>query len=491
MASRSAVGRIRSCANLAAVQRRAYNNTWRIDVATYHLERQIPLEEGYDLVVAGGGPAGVAAAISASRLGGRVLLLEATGCLGGMATSGLVTAFDPMSDGHRMLVQGLMREIVETLYARGGLDPDATPAFWQSKYMTWTPFHPEALKRLLDELVVKAGVEIRFFTRLMDADVDRGRHSVNGVILHNVEGYRYVAAKTFIDATGDAILADLCGVTCRQAGRDTPGIMPATLTSLFAGIDFARFDRKSQRANLPRAIQDGHFTQPDRHLPGMSRIGQTLGYLNGGHVFHLDALRCKDLTDGMILGRKIAVEYTEYYRKYVPGCEKIEHVTTAALMGTRESRRIVGEYELCLADYLARRQFPDQIGVFNKYVDIHPLDTSTAEWERFQQEHQQLNLHPGECYGLPYGMLVPKHWTNLWVAGRCASSDVAVHGSVRVQPAAAMMGQAAGTAAEQCIRTGQPACDLDTAELVKTLRDNGAYLPQETIQRQMTRQVPQ
>ena len=155
-------------------------------------------------------------------------------------------------------------------------------------------------------------------------------------------------------------------------------------------------------------------------------------------------------------------------------------------MGIRESRRIVGQYELCLADYLARRQFPDQIGLFNKYVDIHPLDTSPAEWERFQRESQQLNLQPGECYGLPYGMIVPKGWTNLWVAGRCASSDVAVHGSVRVQPAAAMMGQAAGTAAVQSIRRNQPACDLDTAALVQTLRESGAYLPQETLSATMT-----
>lgn len=458
-------------------------------MATYHLQRQIPIEEGYDLVVAGGGPAGAAAAICAARLGARVLLVEATGCLGGMSTSGLVTAFDPMSDGRRMLVQGLMREIVETLHGRGGLDPDATPATWQSSYMTWTHFHPEALKRLLDELAVKAGVEVRFFTHLIDVDADSMKRSVSGVILHNIEGYRYIPAKTFIDATGDAILADLCGVPCREAGRDTPGIMPATLTSLFAGIDWTHFDKKGQRTNLPRAIDEGHFTQPDRHLPGMCRIGQTLGYLNGGHVFNLNALRCKDLTNGMMLGRKLAAEYIEYYRKYVPGCQKIEHVTTASLMGIRESRRIVGEYELNLSDYLARRQFPDQIGVFNKYVDIHPLDTSVAEWERFQREHEKLNLQPGECYGLPYGMIVPRGWTNLWVAGRCASSDIAVHGSVRVQPAAAMMGQAAGTAAIQSIRTGQPACDLDTAQLVQTLREKGAYLPQETIQHQMTRQT--
>jgi hypothetical protein len=171
----------------------------------------------------------------------------------------------------------------------------------------------------------------------------------------------------------------------------------------------------------------------------------------------------------------------------MPGCEKIEHVTTAARIGVRESRRIVGEYELNLADYLACRQFPDQIGVFNKFVDIHVHDTSPEEYERFLLEKDKYRLGEGEFFGIPYSILVPQGWSNLWVAGRCNSSDVPVHGSIRVQPAAAMMGQAVGTAAAQSIRTGQPACDLDTAALVEALRGQGAYLPQTQLSRQMTR----
>ena len=113
----------------------------------------------------------------------------------------------------------------------------------------------------------------------------------------------------------------------------------------------------------------------------------------------------------------------------------------------------MGEYELNINDYMARREFPDQIGVFNKFVDIHPYDTSDEEYGRLLKEaFQDLRLNPGERFGIPYGILVPKGWQNLWVAGRCASSDIKVHGSIRVQPAASMMGQAAGTAAVQSIR---------------------------------------
>ena len=121
-------------------------------------------------------------------------------------------------------------------------------------------------------------------------------------------------------------------------------------------------------------------------------------------------------------------------------------------------------------------------------MDIHPYDTSPEEIARFHEESWgTLILKHGECYGIPYGILVPRGWSNLWVAGRCACTDVKVHGSVRVQPAASMMGQAAGTAAVQSLKTGQPACDLDTAALVQTLREAGAYLPQGSISPGMTR----
>ncbi len=455
---------------------------------SYDLRRTIRAETGYDLVVAGGGPAGAAAAICAARLGAKVLLVESTGCMGGMGSSGLVTAFDPMANGEQCLVGGFMLELVEAMYVRGFMSPGIDPNCWRKYFHRWSPFKVEGLKLLLDEFALGAGVEVRFFTRVIDADTDAQDGRVNGVVLSNVEGYSYVKARTFIDATGDAILADLCGVACREAGRDTPRIMPSTLASLFTGVDWMEPRKSDQEDYLPKALEDGHFTQYDRHLPGMSKVGHQVGYLNGGHMFNLNALRCRDLSDGVMWGRKLALEYTEFYRKYVPGCTTIEHVTTASLLGIRESRRIVGEYELTIGDYLARREFSDQIGIFNKFVDIHPYDCSKEQYERFCTErYASARLNEGEWFGIPYGILVPKGWKNLWVAGRCASSDVQVHGSIRVQPAASMMGQAAGTAAVQSIRTGRAAADLNTEELVTTLRNHGANLPQENLSRTLTK----
>ena len=460
----------------------------------YLLSRKIPVGDTYDIVVAGGGPAGTAAAVCAARLGAKVLLVEATGCLGGIGTSGLVTAFNSMSDGEDMIVGGLMCEIMDALYQRNFLQPGIGPEKWQKRLSSWTHFQVEGYKLILDELVVSAGVHVQFFTKVIDVDADAKQGKVNGVITNNIEGYCYIKAKAFIDGTGDAALADLCKAKSREAGIDTPRIMPPTLCSLLAGINWSEFAKKNQYDALYQALDEGHFTQYDRHLPGMMKVNHTVGFLNAGHIYNLNALRCKDLTDGMIFGRKLAQEFLSFYKKYMPGCENLQHVVTAGIMGIRESRRIVGEYELNIDDYIARRKFPDQIGIFSNFVDVHVYDASDAEWKRFTEESGvqvetkgKLEYNAGESYGIPYGILVPKGWKNLWVAGKTVSTDVKVQGSLRVQPACSMMGQAAGTAAVQSIKTGQPANDLNTEELVETLRRTGAILPQKKLSKKMTR----
>ncbi len=338
---------------------------------------------------------------------------------------------------------------------------------------------------------------MRFFTRVIDAEAKDRR--IEGAVISNVEGYRFIRAKAFIDATGDAALSDLAGADCKIILRDIEAVAPSTLCSLFAGMnwddpaygdDWRGIDKVKafSKKQLHRAIADGHFSQPDKFMPGMNKIGTHAAQLNGGHIFNLNGLSSRSLSDGMMAGRRLAVEYLEFFRKYVPGCEELELVTTAPVMGVRDTRRIVGEFELTIEDFKSARQFPDQVAVYNRPTDVHPTDTSEKEYQRFLHDFEGFHgLGEGDCLGVPYGILVPKGWTNLWVAGRCHSSDTKVHGSIRAQSAAYMMGQAAATAAVQSIRTGEPACDLDTEQLVITLRANGAYLPQRELSKTMTR----
>ena len=466
-------------------------------MSTYQLKREIPVDESYDILVAGGGPAGAAAAVCAARLGAKVLLAEATGCLGGMGTSGLVSTFGPVSDGKRMLVGGFMKELVESMHQRGALGPHVVPEFLYSQLNRWVPFKPEMLKRILDEMVQDAGVDVRFFTRVIDAEARDGK--IEGAVISNIEGYRFIRAKAFIDATGDAQLSALAGADCHLILRDNDAVAPSTLCSLFTGVnwndsaygeDWRGIDKVKafSKKQLQKAVDENFFSVPDRFMPGMNKIGKNAAQLNAGHVFGLDGLDSRSLSDGMIEGRKIAVEYMEFFRKYLPGCEEIDLLTTAPVMGVRDTRRIVGEFELTIDDFKAARQFPDQVAVYNRPMDNHPKDTSDEEYQRFVMDFEGFHgLGEGDCLGIPYGILVPKGWDNLWVAGRCHSSDSKVHGSIRAQSAAYMMGQAAATAACQSIKTGQPACDLDTEQLVTTLREAGAYLPQTQLSKTMTR----
>lgn len=212
--------------------------------------------------------------------------------------------------------------------------------------------------------------------------------------------------------------------------------------------------------------------------------------MNAGHLFNTDALDTRSLSKAYVWGRRLAQEYARFFRERVPGCENVQLAATANLLGVRESGRILGEYDLSWEDFRNRRKFPDQIGIYCKQVDIHVYDTSPEEYARFLAEFwEDGDAKPadGEYYGIPYGVLVPKGSANLWAAGRCVSTDPMVNGSLRDQPGCMLLGQAAGTAAAQHVESGKPATAIDTAELVNTLRKHGAKLPQEELQREMTR----
>ena len=406
-----------------------------------------------------------------------------------MGTSGLVCSFDPMGNGKENLVRGLMLEIVEEMFRRGFV-PYKHSSEQLAAFHHWTHFNPEGYKVVLDALVQKAGVEVRLFTKLIDADADRNARSVRGIVVHDIEGYHYLAARMFVDATGDAVLAELAGAECRRAGRDTPHIMPPTLTSIYCGVHQGPIgngclgarrlrERGSRRSLFPaRLLSPGTHPPergvglPERHAPLRRRPAA-----GGGPHARDDRRPAADAGDRELFPQASAGRGEDGSGRH------------RRLLGVRESRQIVGEYELTGEDLHDRREFPDTIGVYCKFVDIHlyappkPGAATTGDAGKVMTVQPK----PGEHFSIPYSVLVPRGWKNLWAPGRCLSADVVAHGSARCQPYCSMMGQAAGTAVVQCLRTGQTACDLDTETLIVTLRQAGAYLPQKKLSKQMTR----
>lgn len=441
--------------------------------------RKIPVVDEADVVVIGAGPSGIAASICASRLGKKVYLIEATGCLGGLGTTGLVPGFAPMGDGINFLADGIAREIIERLkkynYANFSYD--------NLSEMRWIPYNPEYLKLVYDELVLENKIEVRLFTKLIDAVVEDSK--INYVVLSGNSSIYAIEGKMFLDCTGDAVLSYLAGVPC-EVGDENGNTQAPTLCSIFANVDWEKYRNflketgqgGSLLKTLRKAIEDGVFSVPDLHLPGAFLNGKYIAGMNVGHLYGTDCLDDIQLTKAMINGRKLVQEFLYFYRNYVPGFENAELVVTAPILGVRETRRIIGKYILTAEDFLARRNFPDEIGRYNYPIDIHRSTPSEEDYKAFEEEFFKMYRYKeGESYGIPYRSLVPVNIKNLLVAGRCISTDRKMQGSTRVMPCCFITGQAAGTAASLCIENNVTPEELDTQILRETLRTFGAYIP--------------
>ena len=426
-------------------------------------ERSLYEKYTVDVFVAGGGPAGIAAAVAAARNGKSVFIAEAQGCFGGLGTAGLVPAFAPFDDGVNVLAAGIGYEI------RKSVSKDVP----LKQY--WTPIKVEELKRAYDKLITESGVKFSFFTTV--CDVITNGDKVEGVVLHAKSGLFTVKAKIYIDCTGDGDLCAYAGGTFEK-GDENGSVMPATLCSLWANLDYSKIQGKQDR-ELERAINDGIFTNHDRHLPGFFDVSPADGIGGGniGHTFGTDPLDERSLTDAMLWARQSLLEYERYYKEYLCGYDNITLVNTAAMLGVRESRRIKCDYMLNVEDFLERAVFEDEIGRYCYPIDIHVMNTDEEEYKRFQEEYlKKYRYKKGESYGIPYRSLIPESFSNVLVAGRCMGTDRNVQASIRVMPGCFITGQAAGVAAALATET-ENVRKVDIKQLQSKLKQLGAYLP--------------
>ena len=438
-----------------------------------------------DLLVIGGGPAGVCAAIAAARHGAKTLLVEQGGCLGGMATRGLVGPFMTCYDrrGERQIILGLFEEIVQRLVAVGGaIHPSQVRA--GTSFAAWhvpghdhvTPFEPSALEFVLDDLCAEAGVEVLYHATFAEPILDG--NAISGAVFLTKAGMRRIEARIVIDATGDGDVAFRAGAPCVLGDAERGGAMqPATTFFRICGLPEAAVE--AVRAQYPedglcfktlvaKARENGDWTLPRPHVNIYRSVKDDEWFVNVSRLNGVDSTDPVSLSAAETEGRRQVREILAFLRKYVPGADGVRLMALPATVGIRESRHVLGESVLTERDVIGGRVPADSIALCSYPIDQHSGGKDAAG---------TLFVVPdGDYYGIPYGCLVPRNVENLLVAGRCISATSAASASARVMPPCMATGQAAGLAAAMAVAAGVAPRAVAADQIVAALREDGAFL---------------
>jgi len=419
------------------------------------------------VLVIGGGSAGSAAATAAARTGARTLVVENGGFFGGTAAAVLDTmyGFFPPGSGDRV-VGGIGWEIASRL-----LDSDA--AFLRPNTYgagTGVTYEPEALKLLWDHTIAGSGATALLHARMSGVIADGA--AIRGAIVVTRRGPYRISAARVIDATGDADVAWAagCALEMPDAGRR---VQPLTTTFRVGGVttppptaELHRLMREAAETGdyeLPRLEGSAHRTM----LPGVYHTNMT-------RVSGVDSTNPWAATAAEIEGRRQAAEYARFLHDKVPGYESSYLLGTSVWAGTRETRRLLGEYVLTKGDVLQARQFDDAIALCGAPVEDHDGGAGTI-WQYVGNPDGE-GAPTGRTYGIPYRSLLPADAENLIVAGRCLSATHDAHASARSIGQCLAYGQAAGTAAALSVQQGVPLRELPAGDLRERLADDGVIL---------------
>ncbi|HEX2950311.1 MAG TPA: FAD-dependent oxidoreductase, partial [Armatimonadota bacterium] len=349
-----------------------------------------------DIVVAGGGPAGVAAAIAAARLGADVTLVERYGFLGGMATNGFIFPFMPWHAGDREIIRGIWGEMCDRMKQYNAGRAWSYPG----------DFDVEGLKQIWLDMCLQAGVKILFHTLISDTMVENNR--VKGIITHSKSGREELSAKLVIDCTGDGDVAARAGAPF-EIGRSQDGLMqPMTLHFRLGNVDKTKMPSREDINNLyNQGKAAGKITNPREDLLWFDTSYTDQIHFNTTRVIKVDGTNRDDLTRAEIESRRQTVELFDWITKTIPGFEHAYLLATGPQIGIRESRRIMGEHLVTDEELLNLTKFPDAIALSSYPIDIHnPSGTGTV-----------LKMIPrGEYYSIPYRALVPLQIEGLLVA---------------------------------------------------------------------------
>lgn len=442
-------------------------------------EKQTPITREVDVLVVGGGPAGVSAAVGAARTGVSVLLIEANGFLGGMWTAGMVltlAGFNSWLRPYPRCVRGVGGDWLERATSLGGAEDNEGFVLNSD---------PEIMKLIADELVIESGAELLLHTWVADVMMTEGR--VIGAIIENVEGRSAVRADVTVDCTGNGDLIARSGASWEKGQALQPMTMPFRLTY---------HDTEEEDRTMPATIPIG----PDaiilgepllsekssrREPPGIDRPAMREAHQRGelpnfggpwfggleGWIMWVNATRIKgdasdasDLTRAEVEGRQDVKALVDYFREQVPGFEETRLINTSTVVGVRETRRLAGRYVMEGSDVRDPGEIGDSIAVGCWPIDVHPSDGKVGVHE----------MYVPLPYPIPYRSLLPREVDGLITAGRCISTTREALGSTRVGATCAAIGHGAGVAAATSVSYQVPVADVPIKRVHEQLTDQGA-----------------
>ena len=397
--------------------------------------RTIPVAAETEVLVAGGGPAGIGAALGAARAGAKVMIVEQSNALGGMATSGM------MSHWSGGTASPLLDEIMHRACESTSLPKNPNEGY------SWCISH-ECLKSTLLQMMDEAGVKVQLYTQIADVIMDGSR--VTGIITESKSGREAIMAKVVIDATGDGDVAARAGAEY-ELGREGDHLcQPVTLMFRIGGVDYSKaifpgsFESyidvpKGEIQSLGKSILThpaGHVLLYRTRIPGEVCVNMT-------NVINIDATDVRQLTEAEKVCRRQMDEMIPFLREYAPGYENCYLVTSASNVGVRETRQFIGLYTVTAEDILEARVFEDWIATRNYFnFDIHSLKGPGLD-ENGAQKH----FHSKGAYTIPYRACVPVRIDSLLLSGRNISGTHKAHSNYRVMPICLNIGQGVGTAA--------------------------------------------